>query len=105
MLKVAAVLSASASVPFSVMVTAPPVAVAVAPPAPVNPLTSAIVGAAGMTNDDGNMTVIVWPVARAPVPLDVNPTVQVVPVAPAAWDEPAKVTAEVAVAADAGSTS
>src|SRR5580658_3721633 len=106
MLRVAAVLAASASVPFKVIVTTPPVAVAVAPPDPVNPVNRAMVGAAGMVNDDGKVTVMVFPATRAPVAPVVNPIVQVVPVAPPTWDEPEKVTlaSPVMTTLDAGET-
>src|SRR5579872_468784 len=91
MLSVAAVLAASFCVPFNVIVTTPPEAVAVAPPDPVKPLRRAIVGALGMVNDEGNVTVIVSPGFKLPVELDVKPTVQVVLVAFATSEEPAKV--------------
>jgi hypothetical protein len=74
------------------MTTTPPDAVAVGVPDPVNPDSKATVGLAGIVNDDGNVTVIVLPDPKAPEALEVNPTVQVVPVAPATKDEPEKVT-------------
>jgi hypothetical protein len=92
MLRVALVFAASASVPSKVIVTTPPLAVAVAPPVPVKPVSSTMSGALGIPNDAGKVTAIWSPGTRAPLGLDVNPMVQVVPVTPATWDEPTKVT-------------
>jgi hypothetical protein len=61
-----------------------------------------MVGKLWMVNEDGNTTVIVLPATNAPDAPDVNPTVQVVPVAWAAWDEPTKVTVEVITTLAAG---
>jgi hypothetical protein len=90
--RVALVLAGSPSVPCNVIVTTPPMAVAVAPPDPVNPDTREMRGLVGIPNDAGKVTVICCPETRAPLGLDVNPMVQTVPVAPATWDEPTKVT-------------
>jgi hypothetical protein len=103
MLRVAFVLSASASVPCKVIVTTPAEAVAVAPPVPLNPVNRVMVGVPAIVNAEGNVTVIVPPVTNAPDALEVNPMDQVVPVASAASDEPTNATADADVAAAAGS--
>jgi hypothetical protein len=92
---VAAVLLASAHPLPSVMATVEPVVVAVAfgvEVQPVNPTPSVITGCKGIPNAELNTTVMRSPASRAPLALEVKPTVQVVFVAPATIDDPAKLT-------------
>src|ERR1700722_5715980 len=105
MLRVALVLSASASVPCKVIVTTPEEADAVAPPDPLKPVNRVMAGVPEIVNDEGNVTVIVLPLTKAPAAPALNPPVQVVPVAPGAWEDPTMVIADADVAADAGRAS
>ena len=98
MLRVAAVLLASAhDAPAKVMVTTPPVALAVAVQL-VNPLTKVTVGDAGTVKPEGKVTLMVLPVARWPLAEVVKPSVHVA-VEFAVWAEPEKETAVGVVAA------
>jgi hypothetical protein len=97
--RLALVLAASASEPFNVIVTTPEADVAVAPPDPVNPLTSTMAGAPGIPNDDGKVAVMWFPATKAPPgELLLKSTVQVVPVAYATCEEPVKLTVDTDVA-------
>ena len=92
MLRVAAVLLASAhDAPAKVMVTTPPVALAVAVQL-VNPLTKVTVGDAGTLKAELNVAVMVLPAARWPLAEVVKPSVHVA-VEFAVWGEPEKETA------------
>jgi hypothetical protein len=98
MLRVAAVLLASAhDAPAKVMVTTPPVALAVAVQL-VNPLTKVTVGDAGTLKAELNVAVMVLPAARWPLAEVVKPSVHVA-VEFAVWAEPEKETTVGVVAA------
>jgi hypothetical protein len=78
MLTVAAVLLARVHPAGRVMVTVwPPVTPVVGLQVPVNPDVKVTAGVAGIPNPASNVTLMVFPEARAPEAEDVKPTVQV----------------------------